>query len=62
MSFFVRLMRLGRGGICDGGDRLIFKFGFWVFYLGWDGFYVERLGSVHVFVGFVDLRECRVES
>ena len=36
---------------------MFFKVGSWVFYFGRDGFYVERLGSIHVFVGFVDLHE-----
>ena len=33
---------------------MMFKFGSWVFYLGSDGFYVERLCSVHFFFGFVN--------
>ena len=41
---------------------MVFRFGFWVVYFGRDGFYVERLGSIHFFVGFVDLRECRVKA
>ena len=41
---------------------MFFKVGSWVFYLGFDGFYVERLGSIRVFVGFVNLVECVSDS
>ena len=36
---------------------MMFKFGSWVFYLGSDGFYIERLNALHFFFGFVDYKQ-----
>jgi len=39
---------------------MFFKFGSWIVYFGFDGFYIERLGSIRFFVGCVNFRSCEV--
>ena len=42
--------------LLSGGLSVFVKFGSWVFYFGFNGFYVERLCSLHFFFGVVNYR------